>query len=339
MKTRLLGLLGCPTCRAPLALDVRATDGEEVMEGQLGCRSCRAEYPIVRGIPRLLPESLSIEQERTAAAFGYEWKHYVELHSEYEEQFLDWLSPVEPDYFEGKVVLDAGCGIGRHMYYAARYGSAEVVGLDLSEAVETAFENVGRLRNAHVVQGDILNPPFRTDGVHGDFDFIYSIGVLHHLPVPKAGFESLLRFLKPGGSISAWVYGYENNSLVHNFVNPLRVAVTTRLPHVATQAISWPLAVILHLLARLIYGPLRGKRVLRLLPSGEYIASLAAFGFRQNYSIVFDHLVAPTVFYLRREEFEAWFTENHLEEATISWRNQNSWRGHGRIPAGNVTRC
>lgn len=340
MKPRLVEFLACPACRAPLALRASDTDGAEVIEGELSCEGCGVRYPVVRGVPRLLPPKVSAEQERTAAAFGYEWTRYVELHPEYEEQFLDWLSPVGPGFFEGKVVLDAGCGIGRHMYYSARYGSAEVVGLDLSDAVETAFRNVGRLPNAHVLQGDILNPPFRSHRASGgDFDFIYSIGVLHHLPDPKAGFESLLRFLKPGADISAWVYGHENNAIVHNFVNPLRRHVTSRLPHAATQALSWPLAVVLHLLARHLYAPLRGTRWFRHLPSAEYIASLGVFGFRQNYSIVFDHLVAPTAHYLRRSEFEAWFTGNGLEEIAISWRNQNSWRGRGRTPVSSAARC
>jgi len=53
---------------------------------------------------------------------------------------------------------------------------------DLSEAVETAHEVLAGLPNAHVVQGDIHHPPFRLGAAGGEFDFVYSIGVLHHLP-------------------------------------------------------------------------------------------------------------------------------------------------------------
>jgi len=41
--------------------------------------------------------------------------------------------------------------------------------------------------------------------------------------------------------------------------------------------------------------------------------------------------VAPVAFYLRRDEFEGWFRHNDLRDVRISWRNQNSWRGFGRV--------
>lgn len=280
----------------------------------------------MRGVPRLLPPELEPEKRRTAAAFGYEWTEYVEMHPEYEAQFLDWIHPLQPDFFAGKTVLDAGCGIGRHAYFAARYGAAEVVGMDLSDAVETAFRNFGRLPNGHVVQGDIYHPPFKRPS----FDFAYSIGVLHHLPDPRAGFESLLRFLKPGGTIFAWVYGAENNGVVHHFINPVRKGVTTKLPVPLVNALSFPLAVVLQGVVKGVYRPLEGTALFERLPSHAYLSSLARFGFRQNRSIVFDHLVAPTAFYIGRGEFEAWFRENGLADVELSWRNENSWRGRGR---------
>jgi len=152
------------------------------------------------------------------------------MHRLYEQQFLDWISPIEPAFFEGKLVLDAGCGIGRHAFFAARYGAKDVVAMDLSAAVETAFRNIGRLPNAHVIQADILAPPFARAAGKGAFDFIYSIGVLHHLPDPEAGFRSLVRCLRPGGTFFGWVYGYENNALVHRVIDPVRRRVTSRLP-------------------------------------------------------------------------------------------------------------
>jgi SAM-dependent methyltransferase len=231
------------------------------------------------------------------------------MHPEYESQFLDWIHPLRPDYFEDKLVLDAGCGIGRRAYYAARYGASEVIGIDLSEAVETAYGNIGHLPNAHVVQGDIYHPPFARDESGGPFDFVYSIGVLHHLPDPRAGFESLLRFVRPGGELFGWVYGHENNGVVHRFINPVRKTITSRLPAPVVSALSWPVAAVLQGVVRLVYRPLRGTGAFSRLPSAKYLHSLSAFGFRQNYSIVFDHLVAPTAFYIKQGGPERWFTE------------------------------
>jgi uncharacterized protein YbaR (Trm112 family)/ubiquinone/menaquinone biosynthesis C-methylase UbiE len=336
MKPRVLQLLACPLCHGELDLDAGRHGDDEIVEGRLECRACEHAYPIRAGVPRLLPPDVDAEQWRTARAFGWQWRHFVEMHPEFEEQFLDWIHPLRPEFFAGKVVLDAGCGIGRHAYFAARYGATDVLAMDLSDAVDTAYQTLAGQPNAHVVQGDIYNPPLRLGESGGDFDFIYSIGVLHHLPDPRGGFLSLLRFVKPGGTIFGWVYGHENNAVVHRLINPLRKTVTSRLPRPAVNAIALPMAVALQGVVKGVYGPLENTALGRRLPSSAYLASLSRYGFRQNHTIVFDHLVAPTAYYIRREEYEAWFRDTGLEEVEITWRNQNSWRGRGRKPVAAV---
>jgi SAM-dependent methyltransferase len=332
VKPRLLDLLACPDCAAALALRGAPVETEgEIVSGELECRSCSRTYAIRGGVPRLLPQGLSTIEERTSAAFGWQWREFVELYDQYEEQFLDWIHPIQPDFFRGKLVLDAGCGNGRHAHYAARYGARDVVAMDLSQAVETAYENIGSMPNVHVVQGDINHPPFKRPAAGGPFDFVYSIGVLHHMPDPEAGFASLVRFVKPGGAIFAWVYGRENNGVVHHFINPLRKGLTARLPPAALPSIAWPMSVVLQGVVKGVYRPLHGTRAFARLPSHDYLYSLSSFSFRRNYNIVFDHLVAPVAFYLRRDEFEAWFTRRGLDDVRITWRNQNSWRGFGRV--------
>ena len=313
--------------RCPLSSDALLLDGDELV-----CPGCRRRWEIRDGVPRLVPPDLVEQQRRTAAAFGFEWQHFAEQHAEYEEQFLDWLHPIGPDFFRGKRVLDAGCGTGRHSYYAANYGASEVVGLDLSEAVETARRVLEPLENAAVVQGDLLRPPFRTAAEGGGFDLVYSIGVLHHLPDPQSGFRSLLRFVRPGGTIAVWVYGHENNGFVRNVVEPMR-RVSTKVPPPFLRSAAWPLGAAFHGVAKGVYRPLAGTAVGRTLPLNEYMASVADFSFRQNYSIVFDQLVAPTASYIRESEIRSWFEDGGLEDVVISQRHGNSWRGQGRVPA------
>lgn len=328
MKERALELLVCPICQGRLELEARERDGAEVMEGELSCVDCAARFPIADGIPRLIAGALSEEKRRTAAAFGYEWRHFTELHSEYREQFLDWMLPIGPEDFRDKVVLDVGCGTGRHAYFASEFGARDVVGMDLSDAVLTAFGHIGRRPNVHIVQADAYAPPLRRKA----FDLVYSIGVLHHMPDPRGGFLSVVPLLRPGGTIHAWVYGWENNGVVHYLINPVRKTLTARLPKPVTNALAFPLTAVMQAVIHGLYRPLARTRLFERLPSHAYLYSLGSFSFRQNHSIVFDHLVAPTAYYLKREEFEEWFRAAGASDVRLTWRNENSWRGTGMIP-------
>jgi len=334
MKRRLLEDLVCPLSSDPLRLSP-ATDADDIESGELVCDGCGRHWPIRNGIPRLVPPDLEEQQRKTSSAFGWQWQHFAEMHPEFEEQFLDWIYPIGPDFFADKRVLDAGCGTGRHTYFAASYGAREVIALDLSGAVETARANLARFDNVHVVQGDLLRPPLRSAADGSGFDFVYSIGVLHHLPDPYRGFETLIRYLRPGGMIAIWVYGFEGNGFVRNVVEPLRRLSTTIRP-AALRMLAWPLALGFHGVAKGVYRPLQGTGIGRSLPLNEYLTSVADFSFRQNYGIIFDQLAAPLAAYIKGPELERWFTENGLVDVRISHRHGNSWRGQGRLPAASV---
>ena len=58
MRRDLLDILACPVCKGPLELNVLKEEGEEIVEGTLGCGQCQEEYPIEDSTPNLLPPSL-----------------------------------------------------------------------------------------------------------------------------------------------------------------------------------------------------------------------------------------------------------------------------------------
>jgi SAM-dependent methyltransferase len=328
MSEALINDLVCPVSGDPL----RAVAAASAPMSALACEGCGRTWPVRNGIPRLVPPGLEDSQRRTAVAFGWQWTHFREMHDEFESQFLDWLHPIEPSFFKGKRVLDAGCGTGRHAFLAASYGAAEVVALDLSAAVDTAQRTLRGLENVHVVQGDLLHPPMRTAAAGGGFDIVYSIGVLHHLPDPYEGFRSLLRFVRPGGTIAIWVYGHENNGAVRNVVEPMR-RISTRLPPTVLRAVAWPLALGFNAVAKGIYRPLSNTSLGSHLPLDEYMTSVADFSFRQNYGIVVDQLNAPLATYLKGDEVRAWFDQNGLDTARITHRHGNSWRAQATVPS------
>lgn len=344
MRQALLDYLVCPTCQGTLVCQPTEQSGTDVESGLLSCTGCRTEYPILRGVPRFVTAErpLSGQNVETASAFGWEWQEFQELHdlAIYEAQFLDWGDPIPRSFLEGKVVLDAGCGMGRFSLVSSSFGAKMVLAVDASDAVEAARENARGWEDVHVIQGDIHHLPFRC-GPDAQIDFAFSIGVLHHLDDPEAGFRALVTHLQRGGSIFAWVYGRENNGWLVKVVNPVREALTSRLPRWALYVISWLITAGLHPILKLIYRPANTVRALGwlrgILPYNDYLAWLGQFGFRHNHHVVFDHLVAPVAFYLRREEFESWFHRAGLDSVDISWRNRNSWRGHGYLGEGTDT--
>ena len=301
------------------------------MTGELRCNSCAVSFPIIRGIPRFAnPEKIESDKAATAAGFGWQWQHFTQDDPRYAEQFLGWIGPVAPEFFHDKVVLEGGCGKGRHTQLAAHWDAKDVIGIDLSDAVETAFASTRALDNAHIIQADIYHLPLARS-----FDYAFSVGVLHHLPDPRAGFISLASKVKPGGHISAWVYGAENNEWITRWVNPVRERLTSRINRRALLQLSKLPAGWLYLATKLVYGPLNktknGSSLAQYLFYNDYLKAIAPFGWREQHTIVFDHLVAPTAFYISREEFESWWHDVPASDVEISWHNKNSWRGRGRL--------
>src|SRR5207237_8851005 len=87
----------------------------------------------------------------------------------------------------------------------ARRWGARVGGVDLSLATEVAASNLTE-RSATFFQADVFNLPFAAES----FDYIYSIGVLHHTPDCERAFKVLPALLKPGGKIAIWLYSVYN---------------------------------------------------------------------------------------------------------------------------------
>src|SRR5262249_59927511 len=97
MRREHLDSLACPRCSLPLGLLAAETaDDGHVLEGTLSCARCSTEYPVSRGIPRLLPDpSLrSPLRENTAERFGYEWNQFCDFEFAEEVASLKtWFRP------------------------------------------------------------------------------------------------------------------------------------------------------------------------------------------------------------------------------------------------------
>lgn len=327
MRRRLLDLIVCPRTKSPLTLRATRSDGEEILEGAL-VNEAGDTYPIVNGVPRLLPEPERVGQaaQRTVDRFGEQWDEFDFMGPHYEEQFLGWISPNRPETFKDKVVLEGGCGKGRHSTLIAQWGAKDVLAFDLGSAVDTAYRNCRHLPNVHVVQADMFHLPVKPASV----DVAFSVGVLHHTPNPSHCFRELVKSVQPGGRVIAWVYGRENNGWIIYGVNPVRTALTSKLPHKTVYQLAKVPAAAILAVGRSVYQPLDKpalKSVHNKLFYHSYITHISKFPYREIHSIVHDHLIPPIAHYIERDEFESWFTALGLQNVRIGWHNENSWRG------------
>jgi len=332
--------LRCPICQGVLI-------SAQSPEGALGCAKCNETFPVVNGIPRMISAAMrqaiggedstaepvkpvkpvKIDRMRvdTARSFGFEWSRFPEMRAEWENNFWDYMLPHTPESFRGKRVLDAGCGSGRHAYYAAKSG-AEVWAIDIGSAVEVAKRNNQGHDNVHIAQADIHHLPFEPES----FDLIYSIGVLHHLPDPESAFRNLLRYLKPGGRIHIYLYWRpENQPVKRALLALIRAArcVTTRIPHRLVYGLSFPVAAVAfagfvwpyQLLSAVGFNGIADR-----MPMKQY----AKYPFRVCVNDQFDRLSAPIEFRYTRDEVEAWMERAGLGEIVI--RPNYGWCATGR---------
>jgi len=110
----------------------------------------------------------------------------------------------------GDLVLDLGCGFGRHAYEFARRGAA-IVALDAGiDEVRQVRDTFGAMLDANeieahakagVVQGDALHLPF----ADGTFDRVICSEVLEHIPDDEGAMAELSRVLSPGGTMAITV--------------------------------------------------------------------------------------------------------------------------------------
>ncbi|HVN19460.1 MAG TPA: methyltransferase domain-containing protein [Dongiaceae bacterium] len=210
------GLLRCIDCGHALE-----TDGAK----GYGCPGCGKKYPERSGVASF------VDSGAYADSFGFQWHRYNRTQLDNEqcresELHFRQRTGFRPEELKGKLVLDVGCGMGRFAEVATRWG-ARVVGIDLSAAAQVAARNLGD-RDFVALQADVFALPFAPES----FDYIYSIGVLHHTPDCEAAVKTLPKFLKPGGHLAVWLYsGYNKWYRFSDFYRRFTNRMPPRLLH------------------------------------------------------------------------------------------------------------
>jgi ubiquinone/menaquinone biosynthesis C-methylase UbiE len=111
------------------------------------------------------------------------WDIYIDERLAREKENLCSVNPLAREFAavlknEGAgVVLDLGCGLGRHLHYFHELGF-RAVGCDISPRTLEMAEEIARSRNVkmEMVQCDFMDLPFN----NGVFDGVLAIDAIHH---------------------------------------------------------------------------------------------------------------------------------------------------------------
>ena len=107
------------------------------------------------------------------------------------------------DQLKGKRVLEIGCGLGAH----AQLLSEAECNLTCIDLTEKGVANTRRRLNLRGLHADIRQMDAEhLDFPEGEFDFVWSWGVIHHSADTEGIVRNVFRVLKPGGEFRLMVY-------------------------------------------------------------------------------------------------------------------------------------
>ena len=331
----------------------------EIITGDLRCESCAATYPVENGVPRILPPELrtvsgrmgrqdprqdvrietfmdqiqpvkgggqtdlfSQIQMANQSNYGYEWNAFSHEYEGWESVYKEYYVFEKDAFFKGKIGLDAGCGMGRYTLVPVSKG-AEMVGLDLSNAIEASYAKSVNIPTFHAIQGDIYNLPFRENF----FEFAQSLGVIHIAPDPEGALRSIMRAVQEKKKIFVYVYpSFKDENvlkyLLLKLVNPLR-KITVKLPSNYLYRLLYlflPIVLVLFYFPSWVLWHIPGlRKISKILPYSY--AQYRGRKIRDIHMNLFDRFGNPVERRYSRQEMEEWMGSAGLKEYTLHFND------------------
>jgi len=154
-------------------------------------------------------------QEQTNNTFSEKWKVLDENNSSEEYGFESfqrkWFLELYgfssendlKEFLKGKIIIDAGCGLGyKSNWFANLASDSLVIGIDYSNSVKIASEKYKKVDNLFFVQGDIADTRIKLNSI----DLVICDQVIMHTEKPKKTFNHLSSLLAPMGEFCCYVY-------------------------------------------------------------------------------------------------------------------------------------
>jgi len=262
-------------------------------------------------------------EKQTIDDFGRQWINYTDNPGHYgsSELLLNIFGPLltQKD-IQNRTVAEIGSGTGRIVNMLLDVGVSHVHAVEPSDAFDVLKVNTEpRKKQVTYIHGpgEVLSPDLQ-------LDFVFSIGVIHHIPDPTLTLEAAWKSLRKGGKILVWIYGREGNGAYLRIIEPIR-KITQKLPH-------WLLIVICSILLIFLNFYIFLCRFLSL-PMREYMLNvLGNFPGYVRHMTIYDQLNPSYAKYYTHDEALSLLTDANFEDVKIFHRHGYSWTLVGTKP-------
>ena len=247
--------------------------------------------------------------------FGKQFKYHDKIDDYWGslEMLKDIVNPFNLDLIKNKIICEIGVGSGRILKNLIKLSPAKIYAIEPSEAIEIAKKNNKGSKVEILykkISGQMIN-------YNNEIDYIFSLGVIHHIPEAEIVCKKIYESLKPNGKFIIWLYGKEGNKLYLLIFDNFR-KITKFLPDKILNFISIILNVFLSayiFVCKYINLPLRNYM----------INVISKCSFEKRKFIIFDQLNPSYSKYYSKNEVENLLKKSGFKKIQITNRHNYSW--------------
>ena len=258
---------------------------------------------------------ISNKEKDSISDFGKQFKYHNNIDDYWGslEILKDIVNPFDLSLIKNKIICEMGVGSGRILKNLIKLSPKKIYAVEPSEAIEIAKKN-NEYAEVEIlfkkISGQMIN-------FKNEIDYIFSIGVIHHIPDAEIVCKKIYESLKPKGKFVIWLYGKEGNELYLFIFNNLR-KITKFMPDKLLNLFSIFLNFFLFIYIFFC-------RYLNLPLKNYMINVLKKCSFEKRKYIIFDQLNPSYSKYYTKQDVETLLTKSGFKKIEIFNRHQYSW--------------